>query len=179
MCLIIQCECCSLDWVFAHDAFILHVTCSCITMHCSFFFYLFPKHIFCCVSFLFLSFLSFWLWHPKSLFLPRTRSLVVVLLLLLLLFPLFLVEIGSMIQNPKRILRRTLMTGWFTCNAMSFYLIFQTLLYPKHLALGVANLFVRNPRGVPACLYRSSTPTYMLLIPLFLSLLRYSEEHVS
>ena len=50
----------------------LHVTCSYITMHCSFFVFLFPKHIFYCVSFLFLSFLSFGLWHPKSQFLPKT-----------------------------------------------------------------------------------------------------------
>ena len=120
--------------------------------------------------------------HPKSMFLPRTPSLVMVLLLLLLLllllFPLFLLEIGPMIQNPKRILMRTLVMRRFTLNAMSFCLIFQTFLYIERLALGIGNLFVRNPRGAPACLYRSSTPTYTLLIPLFLSLIQYSEGHV-
>ena len=55
---------------------------------------------------------------------------------------------------------------------------FLDTLLPMRLALGVGNLFVRNPRGVPACLYRSSTPKYTLLIPLFLSLLWYLEEHV-
>ena len=48
---------------------------------------------------------------------------------------------------------------------------FLTLLYSLRLALGVGYLFTRNPRGVPACLYRCSTLTYTLLIPLFLSLL--------
>ena len=74
---------------------------------------------------------------------------------------------------------RTLVTGRSTQNAMSFCLIFQTLLHQERLALGVENLFVRNPRGVLAFLYRSSTPTYKLSIPLFFSLLRYSKEYVS
>ena len=44
MCLIIQCECCSLDWVLPMMQFLLHVTCSCIIIHCtlSFFFFLMP-----------------------------------------------------------------------------------------------------------------------------------------
>ena len=63
------------------------------------------------------------------------------------------------------------MIGRFIGNALLFYVIFQTLFYLVHLALGVGNLFVRNPLDVPACLYRSSTPTYTLLIPLFPSLL--------
>ena len=105
----------------------LHVTCSCIAL------FLFSlASLLLCFCFVSLSFFSFWLWHPKNLFLLRTRSLVMVLLLLLLL--LFLLEISSMIQNPKRILMRTLVKGWFTQNAMSFCLIFQTLLYLGHRA---------------------------------------------
>ena len=95
---------------------------------------------------------------------------------LLLLFPL---EIGSIIQNPKRILRRTFVTRQFIQNTKSFCLIFQTHLFPVHLTLEVGNLFTGNPLGVLACLYRSSTLTYMPSIPLSLSLLRYSKEHVS
>ena len=49
---------------------------------------------------------------------------------------------------------------------------------PGLLALRVGDLFVRNPRGVPACLYKSSTPTYMSSIPLFSDLLWFFEEHV-
>ena len=42
---------------------------------------------------------------------------------------------------------------------------------PNSLALKVGDLFVRNLKGVPTCLYKSSTPTYMSSIPLFSSLL--------
>ena len=117
---------------------------------------------------------EFLLWHPKSLPLLRIPSHIVVLLLLLLI----LLGIGSMTQNPKRILRRSFMTGLFIWNGKLFYLIFQALLFPMHLAHRVRNLSERNLLDVPAYLYRSSTPTYMLLMPLFLSLLQYSEEHI-
>ena len=53
-----------------------------------------------------------------------------------------------------------------------------TLLYPVLLALGDELLFVRNPRGVLACSYRSFTPICTPSIPLYLSLLRYSVVHV-
>ena len=174
MCLVKTCECCSLDWVFAHDAiYFLHVTCLCITMHWSFLF--FPSWASLPIVFSFTLSLSFLLWHPRNPFLRRNWYLVMVLPLLFL----FLLEIGSVIQNPKRILRRISTLGWFTWNTKSFYLTFQTLLYPMRLALEVGNLSTRNPLDVLACLYRSFTPTYMSLIPLFLSLLRYFEEHIS
>ena len=128
----------------------------------------------CSGVFLFFS-LIFLLYHPRNLSLQGTWYLVMVLLLL---FLLLLLEIGSVIRNSKRILRRTFVTRWFTRNATSFCLIFQTLLYLMHLALGVRNLCMRNLLDVLAFLYRSSTPTYMLSIPLFPSLLWYSEEHV-
>ena len=135
-------------------------------------FLLFLKHLFCCVSVLFPSpSIIFWLWHPKSQSLPRTWSHVVVLHLFLL-FPLFLIELGSVMRTPKRTLLRTSLIRWFIRNIRSFCLTFQTLLFPVRLALGVGHLFVRNPQGVPMCLYRSSILTYMPSIPLSLSLLR-------
>ena len=56
---------------------------------------------------------------------------------------------------------------------------FLDTLLPMRLALEVGNLFAKNPLGVPTCLYRNSTPTYTLSIPLFSSLLHYSKEHLS
>ena len=159
--------------------FLWHITCSCIIMHCTSFFSSFMCLIFCCVS-LFLSFsldLVTFLWHLKSRFRPRTRSLVVVLLLLLLL--LLLIESGFVMRIPKKISLRNFMTERFIQNARSFGLIFQTLLFPVHLALEVGIIFVRNPRVVLVCSYKSSTPKCMPSIPLFLSLLRYSKEYVS
>ena len=90
-------------------------------------------------------------WHLGNLFLRRTRYFVVVLHFLLL-FLLFLLKIGFVIKNPKRILMRTSVIGRFTWNSMSFCLIFQTHLFPVCLTLGVGNLFVRNLLDVPVCL---------------------------
>ena len=53
-----------------------------------------------------------------------------------------------------------------------------TLLFDV-LALEDELLYVRNPRGVLMCSYRSFTPTCMTLIPLYLGLLRYFVVHVS
>ena len=96
-----------------------------------------------------LLFLVFYLWHPRNLFLSRTQSHVVVLLLLLL--PLFLIPLCSVMRSPKNTSMRTLLTGQFIRNARSFFLIFQTFLFPMRLALGVALLYVRYPRGVLMC----------------------------
>ena len=157
--LFINCECCSLDWVLPMMLLFLHVTCSCIVI----FFFIFVEHRFL-LYLLFAFSLSFRLWHLRNPFLRRTWYLVVVLYLLLL----FLLEIGSVIRNPKKILRRTFVTKRFFWNSKSFYLIFQTHLFPVHLALWVGNFFARNPLGVLVCLYRSSSPTYTLSILLFL-----------
>ena len=54
-----------------------------------------------------------------------------------------------------------------------------TLLSSLSFKLGVGNLFLRDPWGVPSCLYRSFTPIYTTSIPLYLSLLLHSEVHVS
>ena len=43
----------------------------------------------------------------------------------------------------------------------------------------VGNLFLRDPWGVPLCLYRSFTPIYTTSIPLYLNSLLHSEVHVS
>lgn len=154
---------------------LLHVICSCITMYCFFRFFRFLSISSGCVCVCVFSLVS-WLWHLKSLSLLRIQSHVVVLLLPSLL--LLLLEKGSVIQIPKRVLRKTFLTGLFIRNAKLFCLIFQTHLYPVHLALGVRNLYARNPLDVLAYLYRKSTPTNTLSISLFLSLLWYSEEHV-
>ena len=169
-CLIISCECCSLDWVFAHDAIFF------CTQH---------VHAFCIAHFFFLlsstlsSTLFFfpYLWHPKRLFHPRTQSHVMVPFLLLLL-PLFQIPLGSVMRSPKKISMRTSLTGQFIRNAKSFCLIFQTLLFLLRLALKVGLLYVRYLRGVPVCSYRSSTPVCTPLIPLCLSLQQYFEAHV-
>ena len=125
----------------------LHVTCSCIPMHRSFHISIFLSV--CLAIFLFLSFLT--MAPKKSIPSKNPISHCVVLLLLLLLLLLF--EIGFVIQNPKRILMRTSITRRFIRNARSFYLTFQTLLYPVCLALGDGLLYLRNPRGVPTCSY--------------------------
>ena len=159
-------------WIsfFLMMLFVLHVTRSCIALFFSFI----PKHLFLLHLYV-CSFLSFLLWHPRNPFLRRTRYLVVVLPLLLL----SILETGSVIQNLKRILRRIFVTNWFIRNGKLLCPIFQTLLYSMCLAVGVGNLSVRNPLNVPACLYRSSTPKYMLSITLSLSLLWYIKEHIS
>ena len=76
----------------------------------------------CIVSivFFFCSFLSFWLLHPRNPLPWRTQYLVMVLHLLLFI----LLEIGSVIRNPKRILMRNFVTGRFIWNAKSFCLTF-------------------------------------------------------
>ena len=50
---------------------------------------------------------------------------------------------------------------------------------PGVFSSGDRLLYVRNPRGVLTCSYKSFTSTCMPSIPLYLGLLRYFEEHVS
>ena len=113
-------------------------------------------------------------WHLKNLFLLKTRFVVV---LLLFLFPLIL--FSFMMKRHVVTSLRTSLTRRFIRNARSFCLISRTLLYPVLLALGDELLFVRNPRGVPACSFRSFTPTCTPLIPSYQGLLQYFEVHVS
>ena len=79
-------------------------------------------------------------WYPKSSSPPKTRF-VMVLLLLLFLLTLF----GSVMRRHELTSRRTFLTGQFIQNPKSFYLTFQTLLYPVLLALRDGFLFVRKP----------------------------------
>ena len=103
-------ECCNLDCVLAHDT-ISFARNMFMHSHVLFFFsFSTPKYLFYCVSFFLLSSLISLIWHLGSLFLQRTRYLVMVLHLLLI-FLLFPFETGYVIQNPKRILMRTSVTG--------------------------------------------------------------------
>ena len=90
--------------------FLFHVTFSCIPMYCSSFLFPFLSISSAMFFFFLLSSLISLIWHLGSLFLRRTRYLIMVfhLLLLFLLFPF---ETSSMIQNPKRISMKTSVTG--------------------------------------------------------------------
>ena len=67
----------------------------------------------------------------------------------------------------------------FNRNTRLFCRTLLTLIYPKSFGLGVGNFYLRDPQGVPSCLFRSFNLTYTTLIPLCLSLLLYSKVHVS
>ena len=67
----------------------------------------------------------------------------------------------------------------FIQNARSFCWISLTLRYLMLFWLRDGNLFVRNPCIVLSCLFKSFTPTYTVLISLFLNLLLHLEVHVS
>ena len=66
----------------------------------------------------------------------------------------------------------------FNRNTRLFCQTLLTLIYPKSFGLEVGNFYLRDPQGVPSCLFRSFNLTYMTLIPLCLSLLLYSKVHV-
>ena len=115
-------------------------------------------------------------WHPSANPL-RFRTLLVSGLLLLLIHPIF--KFDFMMGRPTRTSLRTFRDGAFIQSTMSFYQTFPTLLYPVSFELGDGNLFVRYPWGTLSCLYMSFTLIYTVLIPLYLSLPRHSEVHVS
>ena len=147
-------------------------------MHVSF--SLFLCLIFCCDSMsislslslsLSLSRLVSLSWHLKNLFHLKTRF-IVVLLLSMILF-------SSMMRRHEMSSLRTSLTGWFIWNVGSFCLTSQKLLYSVRLPFKDGLLYVRNPRGVMTCSYRSFTPTCMSSILLYLGLIRYSKVHVS
>ena len=154
-------------------------------MHAFFSFFLFWT----CVVFLFvLSFslsLSLSLSHRTSLWHPNRRNplqletFAVVLGHPLLLFLLFHLIFGSMMRMPRWTSLRTSRNVVFIRNARLFCWILLTLLYLKSFGLEIGNLYLRDPRGVPSCLFRSFTPTYMTSIPLCLCLFLHSEVYVS
>ena len=97
----------------------------------------------------------------------------------LLLFLLFHLISGSVMKRPRRTSLRTSRNVAFIRNAQLFYRILPTLLSLKSFKLGIGNLYLRNPRGVPSCLFKSFTPTYTASKPLYLSLLLHLEVHIS
>ena len=99
------------------------------------------------------------IWHPKCISPLRLGTLLVSgLLLLILPFPLF--TFSFVMWRPKRTSLRTFRNMAFIRSAMLFCWILPTLLSLLSFRLGVRNLFVRDPWGVPSCLYRSSTGGY-------------------
>ena len=119
------------------------------------------------------------LWHPNRRNPFQLETLVVVLGHPLLLFLLFHLIFGSMMRMPRWTSLRTSRNVVFIRNARLFCWILLTLLYLKSFGLEIGNLYLRDPRGVPSCLFRSFTPTYMTSIPLCLSLFLHSEVYVS
>ena len=116
-------------------------------------------------------------WHPKRVNPLRVRILFkVILLLLLISFPLL--AFSSVMRRPERTSWRTFKNMVFIRSAMLFCQTFPTLLFLSSFGLGVGNLYLRVPWGVPLCLYRSFTPIYMVSIPLYLNLPRHFEVHV-
>ena len=158
--------------------FFLHVTCSCI-FHAYILFYFL---LLCCDVFLSLCFSLSWIdctWLPRcaNLLLAGILFKVLVLPLLLIIFPLFTFD--SMMRKPKRTSRRTSKNVVFIRSAESFSQTFPTLRYQVSFVLGDGILSMRNPCDVLSCLHRISTPIYMVLIPLYLSLRLTLEVYVS
>ena len=145
----------------------LHVTCSCIRI----------------LSILSICFLSLSLslsridctWHLSAN--PLRLGTLLIPGLLLLIHPVFMFD--SMMGRPSRTSLRTFKDVASIRSAMSFCWNFPTLLYPVSFGLEDGNIFVRYPWGALSCLYRIFTPIYTVLIPLYLSLPRHLEVHIS
>ena len=116
-------------------------------------------------------------WHPSTNLLWFGTLFIPGHYLLLLIFPFF--TFGSAMKRPIKTSLRTFLNVAFIWSAMWFCWILPTLLYSMSFTLRDGNLFVRYPWGVPSCSYKSFTPICTVSIPLYLSLLRYSEVHVS
>ena len=172
-----------LDWVSPMRSLFLHVTCSCI-LHAYILFHLSYSELVLCFYSLSLS-LSLSLSHRTPLWnLNRRNPLWLETLIMvpshpLLLFLLFHLISGSVMKRPRRTSLRTSRNVAFIRNAQLFYRILPTLLSLKSFKLGIGNLYLRNPRGVPSCLFKSFTPTYTASKPLYLSLLLHLEVHIS
>ena len=95
------------------------------------------------------------------------------ILLLLILSPLF--TFGSVMRRPERTSWRTFRNMAFIRNITSFCQILPTLLSSKSFGLRVGHLYLRDPWGVPSCIYSSFAPIYTVSKPLYLSLPRHSE----
>ena len=115
-------------------------------------------------------------WH-RSTNLLWLRTLFVPGYHLLLIFPLF--TFNFVIKRPIRTSLWTFLNVAFIGSAMWFCRTSLILLYPVSFTFGDGNLYVRYRWGVPSWSYRSSTPICMVSMPLYLSLLRLSEVHIS
>ena len=133
----------------------------------------FSCHMFMHFSFIHTSHILF-LWS-EIVFLFCLLSLSLSLSLSLFLFHL---TSSSMMRRLRQTSLRTSRLGAFIQNARSFYQISLTLCYSMSFELVDRNLYVRNPCIVMSCLYRSSTPTYTTLIPLWLNSLCNSMVHI-
>ena len=124
-----------------HDEFSLHVTYSCISIHCSFLLFYSSECVCVCVCvcarvcvcgcFPFFYSKIFLTMAPKVK--KSIPSKILSLDMLLLPFLLFHFIYGFVTQNPRRILTRNFLARQFMLNARSSYLIFQILCYPDHL----------------------------------------------
>ena len=114
-------------------------------------------------------------WHLSAN--PLHLGTLFILGHLLLILPLL--TFGFMMGRPIRTSWRTSPNMVFIQNATWFYQTFPILLYPLSFTVKDMNLYVRYPWDVPPWLYRSSTPTCMVLIPLYLSLLCILKVQVS
>ena len=168
-----------LGWT--HDAIIFSMS----HVH-SYFMHTYPFFSFfvlCCDCVLFLSLIPSLsqidcAWCPSAN-LIWLRTLFVLGLPCLLIFPVPLFTFNFTMRRPIRTSLRTFLNVVFIWSAMWFYRTLPTLLYPMSFTLGDENLFVRYPWGVPSCSYRSFTPICTISITKYLSLLWYSEVHVS
>ena len=160
-----------LGWT--HDAFFLHITCSCI-LHA----YVPSSFLFVC-TLLWLSILSLLrivcVWHPSTN--PLCLGTLFVLGHLLLILLLFISRF--VMRRPISISRRTSPILVFIRNATWFYRTFPILLYPFSFIIRDGNLYVRYPWDVPLWSYKSSTTICTVSIPLYLSLLRRFKVHIS
>ena len=168
-----------LDWALTHDAIIFSMS----HVHAYFMHTLSFLSLYSFVTVFSLS-LSLSLsqidcaWHPSAN-LIRLGTLFVLGLLHLLIFPFTFFMFDSVMRRPIRTSLRTFLNVVFIQSAMWFCWTFPTLLYPMSFKLRDGNLSVRYPCGVPSWSYRSFTPICAVSIPLYLSLPRYSEVHVS
>ena len=182
VCLIKLMSAARLDQVSAHDTFNF-----CTSHVHAFFFHAYvlsflPFLSMCCVSFcslslsLSLSLRQIVLLHPNNTNLLQLRTLFKVSGHPLL-FPHL--TSGFVIRRPRRTSFRTSKNVAFIQNARLFCRILLTLLSSKLFGLEIENLYLRDPRGVLSCLFRSFTPTYTASISMCLSLLLHLKVHVS
>ena len=94
------------------------------------------------------------LFHPKTLFVPR--------------HPLLLIRLPhmseSMMRRPKQTSLRTSLNEVFIQNTKSSCRTSPTLTYPLSFTVGDGSHCVMSWSPVHPCLFRSSTPTCMVLI---------------